>query len=212
MRYWKAFVAAIAAGVCVGIGGTVYLSVENQVIGAFLFTAGLFTICSYSFNLFTGKVCYVLQRDKCYAVEVVCIWLGNVCGTFGMASLEKLTRIGEKLVGRAEAISAMKLGDGLLSIFILAVLCNIMIYVAVDGFLHNPTVLGKYLAMFFGVVVFILAGFEHCIANVYYFTLADAWDGHALLYLAVMTLGNTVGGVLIPQLRLWLEKDRNKVA
>lgn len=70
--------------------------------------------------------------------------------------------------------------------------------IAVDGFKNNPHELGKYLALFFGVMVFILCGFEHCVANMYYFSIAGMWNGKALLWLLVMTAGNAVGGVIFP--------------
>ena len=86
-----------------------------------------------------------------------------------------------------------KLSDSLLSIFILAVFCNLMIYIAVENFKSNPHTLGKYLAIFLGVMVFILAGFEHCVANMVYFSVANMWS------LLVMTAGNAVGG-MIPEM------------
>ena len=49
--------------------------------------------------------------------------------------------------------------------------------------------------------VFILCGFEHCVANMYYFSVAGMWSGKTLLYLLVMTLGNAVGGVVFPVIR-----------
>ena len=51
-----------------------------------------------------------------------------------------------------------------------------MIYIGVEGYRSNPHELGKYLALFFGVCVFILCGFEHCVANMYYFTMGGAWS------------------------------------
>ncbi len=70
-----------------------------------------------------------------------------------------------------------------------------------DGFAKNPHEIGKYLSLFFGVMVFILSGFEHCVANMFYFSVAAMWTGKTLLYVLVMTLGNSVGGLLIPLLR-----------
>ena len=58
--------------------------------------------------------------------------------------------------------------------------------------------IGKYLAVFLGVIVFILCGFEHCIANMYYFSVSSTWSLNTLLYLLVMILGNSLGGILIP--------------
>ena len=91
--------------------------------------------------------------------------------------------------------------DSVVSIFILSVLCNILMFVAVDGYRNNPHEIGKYLGIFWGVIVFIVSGFEHCVANMFYFTLAGMWSGKAVLYLLVMTVGNACGGVLIPLCR-----------
>ena len=90
--------------------------------------------------------------------------------------------------------------------FILAVFCNVMIYIGVEGYRSNPHELGKYLALFFGVCVFILCGFEHCVANMYYFTMGGAWSGRAVLYLLVMTVGNAAGGVIGPLARKVLSR------
>ncbi len=56
-------------------------------------------------------------------------------------------------------------------------------------------------------MVFILCGFEHCVANMFYFSVAGCWSGKLLLRLLVMTLGNTVGGVLFPLARRWLKNE-----
>ena len=201
MKRIKVFIYAILAGLCIALGGTVYLTLENKIVGAFLFTLGLFTICTFGFNLFTGKVCYVFERDFDYLVDVGVIWLGNLAGTLLSGCALLSTRIGPALAEKAAAVCATKLGDGLLSIFILAVFCNIMIFIGVDGYNKNPHEAGKYLSMFMAIMVFILCGFEHCVANMFYFTLGGVWGGKAILYLLVMTLGNVVGGLIIPLCR-----------
>lgn len=206
MKRLKTFVYGILAGISIAIGGTAFLSVENRALGALLFTVGLFTICTFGFNLFTGKVCYVFERDKGYALDLPVIWLGNLCGTWLTAFLESRTRAGQALAEKAGALCRTKLDDSALSIFVLAVFCNILIFIAVDGYNKNPHELGRYLALFFGVTVFILCGFEHCVANMYYFSIAGMWSAKTLGYLLVMTLGNAVGGVLIPLVRGFLQK------
>lgn len=57
--------------------------------------------------------------------------------------------------------------------------------------------MGQILAIFLPVVVFIISGFEHCIANMYYFTLSGSWSAKALGYMMIMTLENAAGGMLI---------------
>lgn len=198
------FLSAVLAGFTIAIGGTVYLSLSNPVIGSVFFTIGLFVICTTRLHLFTGKVCYVFDQDRRYALMIPVIWLGNLVGTFTAAALERMTRIGPALQERAAAICEVKLSDSLLSIFVLAIFCNILIYIGVEGFRSNPHELGKYLSLFFGVCVFILCGFEHCVANMYYFSIAGVWSLRTLGYLLVMTFGNAVGGVLFPVLRRYI--------
>ena len=210
MKRLKTFVFGILAGVSISIGGTVFLSVDSKLLGALLFAVGLFTVCTFGLNLFTGKVCYAFERDVDYAIDLPFIWLGNLAGCWITAALERLTRISPGLVEKAVSLCETKLGDSLPSIFILAVFCNILIFIAVDGFNKNPHELGKYLALIFGVVVFILCSFEHCVANMYYFSIAGMWSGKTLLYILVMTAGNAIGGVILPLLRKWKERETTR--
>jgi formate/nitrite transporter FocA (FNT family) len=200
MSHAKTFVSAILAGVCIAFGGVAFLSLDNKVPGALFFTVGLFAVCTFGLHLFTGKVCYVFRRDKAYALDLPVIWLGNLAGAGLIGFLVRLTRIAA-ITERAAAISQVKLEDGLLSLFILGIFCNIFIYIAVEGFNNNPHEMGKYLALFFGVTVFIICGFEHCVADMFYFFAAGLWSGDAVLRLLVITLGNAVGGVIFPLLR-----------
>ena len=115
------------------------------------------------------------------------------------------------IAAKAAALCQTKLDDNLLSIFILAVFCNILMFIAVDGFKNNPHQLGKYIGIFMGVMVFILCGFEHCVANMFYFSVANVWSGKTFLYLIVMTLGNSCGGVIIPLCRKLKQKAEQSV-
>ncbi len=193
----KGFIESVLAGLCIAVGGTAFLSADSKPLGALLFTVGLFTICTFGFRLFTGKVCYVLENDRSYALGLPGIWLGNLVGAWGAAELIRLTRIAG-IADKAAVLCSQKLDDSLLSVFILAVFCNILIFIAVDGFRKNPHETGKYLSLFFGVTVFILCGFEHCVANMFYISVAHMWSGRAVVFILVNTLGNAVGGLLIP--------------
>lgn len=208
MKMWKTFVSAVLAGMSIGFGGLVFLSVENRVIGAALFTIGLFVVCSFGLNLFTGKVCYLFQNDRGYALNLPIIWAGNLVGTGLTALLAGLTRNGPALAEKAQALCRIKLDDGLLSLFLLGVLCNIFIYIAVEGYKSNPHALGKHLSLFLGVMVFILAGTEHCVADMFYFWMARAWSQRGVLCILVITVGNAFGGVLFPLLRKWIQEQK----
>lgn len=205
MRYAKPFMSGVLGGMCIALGGVAFLSLENRVMGALFFTVGLFTICTFGMCLFTGKVCYAFQRDSAYALALPVIWLGNLLGCVLTAALVGLTRIAP-IAEKAAALCRTKQDDSLLSLFLLGVLCNIFIYIAVEGYNANPHTLGKYLSLFFGVMVFILCGFEHCVADMFYFSMAGIWSADTLLRLVVITLGNAVGGVIFPIARGWLQK------
>lgn len=191
----RIFLKAAAAGITIGIGGAVYLTLENRVIGAVLFGVGLYTIVLNGLFLYTGKVGYLISAKdkKAYILQLIFTWLGNFAGTALAAATISATRI-RNLRRTAEVICKTKLADTPHSILILAVFCGILMYVAVDGFREK----GNPLILFFCVTVFILCGFEHCIANMFYFSLAGAWSLRAVIYLLLMTLGNSVGGILLP--------------
>ncbi|MCD7947234.1 MAG: formate/nitrite transporter family protein [Oscillospiraceae bacterium] len=199
MKAVSSFVSSIMAGAFISIGGTVYLSMENKMVGAFLFAVGLFVVCNFGYNLFTGKVAYILENKPSYSLWCCSVWLGNLVGTLIVGNLLRLTRA--SIIETAQKVSETKLSDNLLSIFILAIFCNILIVVATESFKNNPNPVGKYLGLVFGIMVFILCGFEHCVANMFYFTVSGSWSLHTVGYLIIMTLGNTVGGVIIPLCR-----------
>ena len=194
------FLYAVLAGMAIGIGGSVFLSqFSNRIVGTFLFTVGLFTICSFGLNLFTGKVCYVFDNPPSYIIDLVIIWLGNLCGTFIMAFILSLTRLGGTFAANAAELAAVKNSDSLLSLFLLGLVCNMLIYIAVEGYKTIPHELGKYLALIFGVMVFILIGTEHSVADMFYYAAAgELFTADAITRLVIITAGNAVGGVIFP--------------
>ena len=192
----KILVRAILAGVMISIGGTIYLALENKMLGAFLFSIGLFAICTNGFNLYTGKIGYVIDNKLKYLWELFITLVGNLIGTIGCGYLLFLSRMGNKLRDAAKVICEVKLNDNLLSIFILAVFCGIIMYLAVDLY-KKLNDFGKYMGIFMGITVFILAGFEHCVANMYYFSAANMWTWKTVLYVLIMITGNSVGSILL---------------
>ena len=193
---FKILVRAIFAGVMISIGGTIYLTCESKLLGAFLFSIGLYAICAFGLNLYTGKIGYAIDNKPKYLIELGITLIGNLIGTVGCGYLLFLTRQGNKLRDTARVICETKLNDNLLSIFILAMFCGIIMYLAVDLF-KKLNDFGKYMGIFMGITVFILAGFEHCVANMYYFSAANMWEWKTVLYVLVMILGNSVGSILL---------------
>ena len=137
MKYAKTFVSAILAGMAISFGGVVFLSLDNKVLGSLFFTVGLFMVCTFGLNLFTGKVCYIFENDRQYLMNIPVIWLGNLAGAIIVGSMVRLSRIAG-IAEKAATMCAVKTGDSFLSLFILGILCDIFIYVGVESYKNNP--------------------------------------------------------------------------
>ncbi len=201
----KCFLKSILAGIMIAIGGTVYLSLDNKVVGASLFTIGLVSVLLCNFNLYTGKIGYLVNNFNLkYIKEMFITLVGNFIGASFIGFILRYTRIYSNVKSKSDILAVAKLNDSLLSIFILSIFCGLLMYFAVNGF-KKVNDFGKYLVVYLGVVVFILCGFEHCIANIYYFSVADVWSLKTLGYVGVMILGNSIGAFILPLFNLYIK-------
>lgn len=186
------------AGILIAIGGTVFLSCESKYLGALLFSVGLFFIVEGKYKLYTGAIGYLFENDKNENLQLITILLGNFLGTFLISNILRLTRVSDFLIEKSEKLVDIKLNDNWYSIFFLSCMCGILIYLGVDNYKKSTNNFSKILGIIICVVVFIISGFEHCIANMFYFSLANSWNLKSLLYILIMVLGNSLGGLLIP--------------
>ena len=192
----KILLRAILAGIMISIGGTIYLMMDRSPLGAFLFSIGLFMICVNGYNLYTGKIGYLVNNKISYVIELILTLIGNLVGTISCGYLLSLSRIGTTLRERANIICTIKLDDSMISIFLLSIFCGMLMYLAVDLY-KRVNDFGKYIGIFMCVTVFILCGFEHCVANMYYFSAANMWGWKTILYVYIMILGNSCGSILL---------------
>ena len=203
-KIFKTLLDAFFAGIFIGIAGTVYLCSANPVTGAFLFGFGLLTIVCFSLKLYTGAIGYLVDQGKNfyrYLFDLLLIWLGNLAGCFTVGFAIRHTRMLAAVADKVDRIVQLKVTDTPVSLLILSVFCGMLMFTAVDAFRNEklPSVC-RPVMVFLCVMVFILSGFEHCIANMYYFSVADAWNCHTLLLILLMTLGNSIGGNLFAAL------------
>ncbi len=195
-KYLDFLIKGIYAGILISIGGICYLAIENKIVGSFIFSFGLLTVCMYSFNLYTGKIGYLLVNKKDYIIELLLSLIGNFLGTFIVGNLMRLTRF-KAYIDTAKNIVNTKLNDNILSILILSIFCGVIMYIAVNNYKKGKDVIGKYFTIFMGIMAFILCGFEHCVANMFYFSISGIFSFKVLLYLLVMILGNSIGSLII---------------
>ena len=194
---------AIAAGIFISIGGAVFLSCENSVVGAVFFSVALLSICFMGLYLFTGKVGFLaVSHTGCEIAEVALTLLGNLIGTFVGGILVSAAK--PKLMENAIARCLPRLEMGVLPILITAFFCGILMYTAVAIYKEK----GSPLGIFFCVPVFILSGFEHSIADMFYFFCARMFSVEVFLFLLLVVIGNAVGGMFIPALRRLAEEKK----
>ncbi|MBP5224280.1 MAG: formate/nitrite transporter family protein [Lachnospiraceae bacterium] len=184
--------SGMLAGLLISIGGAVFLSCADKTVGAVGFTIGLLGVCFYGANLYTGRIGYLFDKhDKDGITDLVFGLLGNLIAT---------TLCGLLLHGMkgeaAEALCTAKLAQAPLETFVRSVFCGILVYVAVNLFRDKKTPLG----ILIGIPVFILSGFEHSIADAFYFAAAGVYTGQAALFILIVLLGNSAGALIFDRL------------
>lgn len=198
---------ALSAGVCITIGCAIYLALlnTNRALGAVFFSLGLLTICVYQFKLFTG-VCGYLINPKLrkggfftHLKFIIYVWCGNMFGCYltgrviNATSTEKLNyaKLAADLWENKVALSTDQLvGMGFF--------CGILMFLAVHTWKQEKVnILVKVLMIIACVAVFILCGFEHCVADMSYLFIGGANNFWSCIYkLLIITFGNILGGVM----------------
>ena len=186
----KTFCSAILAGICIAIGGVVYLSVGG-VAGAVLFSFGLLTVVHFGYRLYTGTAGFVDVKKGRDWLDMLIIILGNIvgCGLVALLAHYALPDV----VDKAGTLLQGRLAKGALRCGALGIGCGCIMTAAVKYGRE-----GKFLPLLFGVPVFILCGFAHSIADAFYY-LAAPWSvigGEPLKVLAVylsIVAGNFIG-------------------
>ncbi len=189
----QAFILAVAAGIFIGIGGTVLLSLENRTVGSILFSVALLSICMLGLYLFTGKVGYLVNDHSAKNIlSVVTGLFGNAVGCWIAAAGVRICR--PSVIETAQALVAPKLTKGPAYAIIAGIFCGILMYTAVQIYREKSSTAG----IFFCVPVFILAGFEHSIADMFYFFCAGEYSVRMVVFLLLVVIGNSIGGWLMP--------------
>jgi formate/nitrite transporter len=234
------FVLAILAGAFIAFGASASSLAMHSVadvglarlIAGCIFPAGLIMIVVVGGELFTGN-CLMVESlcDKKITLpgwlrNLLFVYLGNLVGSLLIVGLVVLANqfaytdgaLGAKTI----QIAVGKVNLPFWTAFGSGILCNILVCVAVLGAFAARDIAGKILAIFFPIMAFVLSGFEHCVANMYYIPAGIAaatnpayaskaselygFSAEKLASLDVMgfisnlipvTLGNIVGGVAI---------------
>lgn len=199
----------VFAGILIGIAGvaslfaTAQLGNEGKIIGAFLFSLGIYFIICFELKLFTGMVANIPNEKLGYAVNLALCFIANAMGVAVVACLVYFSQIGKSVSEVASGLITQKLDSSLwyINSFCSSVLCGFLITLSVKAPEYMPK---KGLSATFGVVIpimlFVFCGFDHSVANMLYFYLNFDISLKIVGYILITILGNIVGGIALPSL------------
>ena len=200
-----------------------------RVLGGVVFSLGLALVLVGGAELFTGNNLIVMAwaSRQVSTGEMLRNWLivylGNLVGALGLAVLVLLSHHLEMNGGRVGLsilkTAVTKIEPDVVTLFFKGVLCNVLVCLAVWLAYAGRSVTDKIVALILPVSAFIAAGFEHCVANMYFLPLAWLWiqtghvppgfDASAITLsgivhnLVPVTLGNIVGGAALVGAMYW---------
>ncbi len=198
--------SSVFAGIAIGTAGFGYLasgvqsSVYGTLVGAVLFSFGLLTVVGYKLKLYTGTAGFIRKNE---VGDLLMVLLGNIVGCLCKALLTRMSPM--DIQAAAQKILELRLSTGAFRCGLLAIGCGFIMTTSVH-FARQ----GQYLPLLFGVPLFIVCGFPHCVADAFYFLCVPVTyiKAHFLsvmgLYLCIV-LGNLVGCNLY---RIVLSKDQ----
>ncbi len=223
-RWYKTLILAVLAGVFIALGGALATVAGSAVSGTAgllvkgaVFPLGLILVVVCGAELFTGN-CLLLSPTIERKISVGAmfknwgiVYGGNLIGGVLVAVLVVYSHVlGDAGAAATVATAAAKCNLNFGAAFVRGILCNMLVCLAVWASMASKSVQGKVLAVYLPVFAFVVLGFEHSVANMYYLTsglIAGAEYGlsatglnlgNALLFdLLPSTLGNIIGGCLI---------------
>ena len=183
---------SVLAGILIAIGGCVYLGTPTyRIVGAVLFSVALLFICYRGYLLYTGRIGFLLfSHTKSDLIAILIALVGNLLTAY---LLGRLCAVALPLLSlQATMICEQKLKPALWLILVRSALCGVLMYLSVALFKEKKTPVG----IFFAIPVFIFSGFEHSIADSFYFGMAEIFSTESALFLLVAVAGNTLGALL----------------
>ena len=179
--------SAIMAGICIGIAGFGYLAVGG-IVGAVTFAFGLLAVVHYRLKLYTGTAGFFAKGEL---LQLCTILLMNIVGCLLVALMARMSPM--PLQDAAQHILEGRLNAGIVQSGVLAIGCGFIMTTAVKWGRE-----GKFLPLLFGVPLFIICGFPHCVADAFYYLCVPveyltANAGQVLLLYAAIVLGNFIG-------------------
>ena len=207
--YLLVLLKAIAAGACIGLGGFLFLAMNyalpnegGKILGSIVFSVGLFLVCTFALWLYTGKIGCVFEKkqEKSFYISLPICLIGNAIGAVGLGyicyAFFKDTKLFITVHDAAMSRLQFETALNYVSFCLRSLLCGFCVYMAVKLFAYNRLKpLGIGMLVFF-VFLFVYCGFQHCIANMFYFAFANEYGPMSFVSLALCIVFNSLGPIL----------------
>lgn len=206
MKYLKVLLFGIYAGLAIGVGSLAFTIISayfpskgGAMFASSLFSIGLILVCVLSLQLYTGKIGVVFddrEKLKENALNLPIMLVGNAIGAFGLGILchfifANIPEIADKII----AISYGKTDST--TVFLQGIFCGALVYIAVFLYKNLQNWAMKIIGIIVAVTLFVYCGFQHCIANMFYFGMAFNWNIYMLWNLLIVILTNSIGALLV---------------
>lgn len=220
----KTILFGIYAGLAIALGGLLNITAKTLInhtgiatlIGAFLFPVGLTLVCFLGLNLFTGKIGYLFDNKKEYIGFLGLVYLGNIIGSLiagfiALAIFRNVPEVYSVALSIAEKkASLFNNAQNIIKLFAGSILCGALVYLAVFFYKTFKNVFTKVVGIFVPIALFVYLGFDHCIANMFYFTFGFSFSNiFSYLNIVVATIGNSIGAILLNWLFKLAKKSGN---
>jgi len=210
-------VLAMLAGAFIGFGAAAYTAVITGVdpnfgparlLGGVVFSLGLILVIVGGAELFTGNALMVMAAvDRKISIQQLLrswavVYVGNLIGAAGLAVIFGYSGLLDAQMGAtAVKLAEAKANIPLFEAIVRGALCNALVCLAIGLTFAARSVTGKILAIIWPISGFVLLGFEHSVANMYFFPQGWAAGANvsfraALANLAYVTVGNIIGGAI----------------
>ena len=194
----KPLFSSMLSGILIGCGCLVFMSVENKIAGSCLFSFGLITIVLRGYLLYTGKIGYAWDKSVLKLIPLIII--GNLIGSTLLAMIVPET---SSLIAKSIALTEPKLMKSFGQIMFDAIGCGAMMYLAVDGY----KIKNNLLLLIFPVMIFILCGFEHSIADMTYFGCAgELYTVQGMKFIGLVIVGNAIGALFFSLIHKFIKE------
>ena len=211
----KKILKALLSGILIGLAGvgyTITLSKGFSVIPSLVFPIGLFLICVFKYDLYTGKIGYAIKNEEYNALAYIIMLFFNLVGALIVGVLFRLTiNNNESIINAINIIKNAKFLDlNFLNILLVlgkSTLCGVLVFIAVDLFKKADTMGAKVIAVWIPIFFFVLLGLDHSIANMFYLGEALSFTLSSFIFLIVAIIGNSIGAIIFNYLEKYFNKD-----